>query len=144
MSATNPENAKSIEDAYQRLKSSAESAGYHLNPDKNFTIDLVKGLLTNKDRYGYSACPCRLASGVQSEDMDIICPCDYRDPDLEEYGMCYCGLYVSQDVVAGKKSIAEGNVEIKLRGQADNQQVKIEQALIQVTELVGKLKGQLK
>ena len=91
---------------YDRLNGEAKSAGYHLNPDVEFTKDLVKGLLINEKRYGYWACPCRLASGNKTEDLDIICPCDYRDPDLTDYGTCYCGLYVSQEVVDGKKTIS--------------------------------------
>jgi len=42
------------------------------------------------------ACPCRLASGNREHDKDIICPCVYRAPDVEEYGSCYCNLYVSE------------------------------------------------
>jgi ferredoxin-thioredoxin reductase catalytic subunit len=90
---------------YEKLKREAESSGYYLNPDVEFTKELVKGLIINDKRYGYWACPCRLASGKKSEDIDIICPCDYRDPDLNEFGMCYCCLYVSQDVSEGKKEI---------------------------------------
>ena len=30
-----------------------------------------------------------LASGKKEEDLDIICPCDYRDPDVSQYGACY-------------------------------------------------------
>jgi len=87
----------------QRLDEEAEKSGYHLNPDRRFTRGLVEGMLVNERRYGYWACPCRLASGVRKDDLDIICPCDYRDPDLSDYGTCYCGLYVSQDVKDGKK-----------------------------------------
>ena len=94
-----------INDLYEKLKKEAESSGYHLNPDIEFTKELVKGLITNDKRYGYWACPCRLASGEKSEDLDIICPCDYRDEDLNEYGMCYCALYVSKDILDGKKEI---------------------------------------
>ena len=92
-----------IEKLYQRLDRDAESAGYHLNPDKKFTKALVESLLINEKRYGYLACPCRLASGKKEEDLDIICPCDYRDPDLNEYGTCYCALYVSKEIKDGKK-----------------------------------------
>ncbi|MDY7042449.1 MAG: ferredoxin-thioredoxin reductase catalytic domain-containing protein, partial [Chloroflexota bacterium] len=35
--------------------------------------------------------------------LDIICPCDYRDPDLDEYGACYCALYVSEEIAQGEK-----------------------------------------
>jgi ferredoxin-thioredoxin reductase catalytic subunit len=92
-----------VESLFEKLDREAESAGYHLNPDREFTLGLIEGLLVNERRYGYWACPCRLASGKKSEDLDIICPCDYRDPDIAQYGTCYCGLYVSQDVVDGKK-----------------------------------------
>jgi ferredoxin-thioredoxin reductase catalytic subunit len=90
---------------FQLLKKQAESAGYHLNSDEEFTKDLLRSILINKERYGYGACPCRLASGIKEEDLDLICPCDYRDPDLDEYGACYCGLYVSLDVLNGKKTL---------------------------------------
>ena len=94
-----------VENLYKKLYRDAESSGYHLNPDVDFAKDLVKGLLVNEQRYGYWACPCRLASGNKSEDLDIICPCDYRDADLDEHGMCYCALYVSKKVIEEKQEI---------------------------------------
>ena len=95
-----------VDRLYQKLKKEAEESGYHLNPDKDHTKALVKSLLINEKRYGYWACPCRLADGEKKEDLDIICPCDYRDADLNEFGTCYCGLYVSEEVVDGKKEIS--------------------------------------
>lgn len=91
---------------YNKLKNNAKTGGYNLNPDVDFTKELVKGLLENKKRYGYQACPCRLAEGDKKEDLDIICPCDYRDKDLEEYDTCYCSLYVSKQVVSKEKKIS--------------------------------------
>ena len=99
----NDVSSEDINRLYQRLTNYAESRGYHLNPDVDFTKEIIRGLLVNQKRYGYWACPCRIADGKRDEDKDIICPCDYRDPDLEEFGTCYCALYVSQDVVDGKK-----------------------------------------
>jgi len=90
---------------YERLKWEAEASGYYLNPDVEFAKDLVRSLIINERRYGYRACPCRLASGDKEDDLDIICPCDYRDPDLDDYGSCYCALYVSQAVMKGEKAI---------------------------------------
>ena len=92
-----------VDRLYSKLNKAAEASGYHLNPDEEFTKDLVEGLLVNEERYGYWACPCRLASGKQDKDLDIICPCDYRDPDLGDYDTCYCCLYVSEDVLKGEK-----------------------------------------
>ncbi|BDZ70337.1 ferredoxin-thioredoxin reductase catalytic domain-containing protein [Methanobacterium petrolearium] len=90
---------------HEKLKQEAEAAGYHLNPDEAFTKELVESILINKNRYGYGACPCRLASGIKEEDLDLICPCDYRDPDLDEFGACYCGLYISGEVSRGEKEL---------------------------------------
>jgi len=92
-----------IDRLYDRLLREAESAGYHLNPDVGFAKDLVKSFIINERRYGYWACPCRLASGKKEDDLDIICPCDYRDPDLNEFGACYCALYVSDALRKGGK-----------------------------------------
>jgi len=94
-----------IDRLYKRLDREAESGGYHLNPDVPFTKDLVKGLLINEKRYGYWACPCRLASSVKEEDLDIICPCDYRDADVLEWDACFCALYVSTPVLEGKRQL---------------------------------------
>jgi ferredoxin-thioredoxin reductase catalytic subunit len=94
-----------IDALYERLDREAEAAGYHLNPDIEFTKDLVRGLLVNEKRYGYWACPCRLADGVKEKDLDIICPCDYRDPDLLDWGACYCALYVSEEVLEGGREL---------------------------------------
>lgn len=95
-----------IDALMQKLVREAEAGGYHLNPDREFTRQLVKSLLVNQERYGYWACPCRLASGDKAADLDIICPCDYRDADLNEFGSCFCALYVSQEILEGKKQAA--------------------------------------
>jgi ferredoxin-thioredoxin reductase catalytic chain len=92
-----------LERVYLRLKREAEASGYHLNPDEEFTKTLIRGILVNGNRYGYWSCPCRLASGSKNDDLDIICPCDYRDADLSEFGACYCALYVSDRVADGRE-----------------------------------------
>ncbi|MFQ6099893.1 MAG: ferredoxin-thioredoxin reductase catalytic domain-containing protein [Anaerolineae bacterium] len=94
-----------VDALYETLKRWAKSTGYNLNPDEEFTRGLVEGLLINRQRYGYQSCPCRLASGDKAQDKDIICPCDYRDPDLEEWGACYCALYVSDEVLRGEREV---------------------------------------
>lgn len=95
-----------IDAAYQKLKADAEKGGYRLNPDVEFTKNLIRGLLKNEQRYGYRACPCRLASGIKDQDLDIVCPCDYRDSDIEEHGACYCALYVNEAIASGKQKPA--------------------------------------
>lgn len=86
-----------VDELYDRLRKINEKKGYYFNRNKEQTFQLLRGLMTNKDRYGYMACPCRLASGERTRDKDIYCPCDYREPDVIEFGSCYCGLYVSAE-----------------------------------------------
>jgi ferredoxin-thioredoxin reductase catalytic subunit len=85
-----------VEKLYEMLKKSQEPKGYLFNKDKERVFELLEALLTNKTRYGYMGCPCRLLSGDKENDKDIICPCVYRTPDVEEFGSCYCNLYVSE------------------------------------------------
>jgi ferredoxin-thioredoxin reductase catalytic subunit len=117
-----PEQAK-IEALYKQLNDEAEAAGYHLNPDIEFTKDLIKALLANENRYGYRICPCRRAAGKKDEDLDIICPCDYRDPDLNDYGCCYCALYVSEKIKKGEQK----SMPIPERRPASEQREKLKQ-----------------
>ncbi len=95
---------KTIEQTLQFMKMVAEHQGWKLNPDEEFIQMLAEGLTTNYNRYGYYACPCRDADGMREKDKDIICPCAYCRPDQEEYGHCYCGLYLTKEFYeTGKK-----------------------------------------
>jgi ferredoxin-thioredoxin reductase catalytic subunit len=87
---------KDVERLYETLKKIQEGKGYFFNKDKERTYELLDALLINKDRYGYMGCPCRLLSGDRKKDQDIICPCEYREPDVKEFGSCYCNLYVTE------------------------------------------------
>jgi len=89
VNTSNEITGEKVESVYLKFKKDAELYGYHLNPDEDFSRALVKGILVNENRYGYGVCPCRLADGEKEKDLDIICPCDYRDTDITEYGTCY-------------------------------------------------------
>jgi ferredoxin-thioredoxin reductase catalytic chain len=90
------------EKLFEILRKVQEPKGYYFNKDRPYVLELLSALTLNKDRYGYMACPCRLASGDRDTDRDILCPCVYREPDVKEFGSCYCGLYVSKEWNEGK------------------------------------------
>jgi len=92
------ERANTLLDKLRRLQ---EPQGYYFNDNAGLVLELLEGLLINKDRYGYMCCPCRLAGGSRAADRDITCPCVYRTADVQAYGSCYCGLYVSAEWLAG-------------------------------------------
>jgi ferredoxin-thioredoxin reductase catalytic chain len=87
-----------LDQARKRAEADAKTYGYYLTPQQDLLTMFLEGLKTNEERYGYPSCPCRLATGNLDFDRDIICPCDYRDPDVAEYGACYCRLYVNKAV----------------------------------------------
>ena len=87
---------------YEALKKIQEPKGFYFNTDMSMTMPLMESLLINKERLGYMACPCRLANGTFEADRDIVCPCEYREPDVAEFGACFCGLYVTREWNEGK------------------------------------------
>jgi ferredoxin-thioredoxin reductase catalytic subunit len=93
----NAVSAERIDAYYEKLKKLVAKKGFEFNRDHRMVRDLLESLLVNMDRYGYASCPCRLASGQYELDKDILCPCVYAKPDIEEYGSCFCTLYVSPD-----------------------------------------------
>jgi ferredoxin-thioredoxin reductase catalytic chain len=130
-----PITDEEIDRVHRQIDCDAESAGYHLNPDEAFTKELVKGLIENERRYGYRSCPCRLAMGSKEADLDIICPCDYRDPDLVDHNACYCALYVSQDVKEGERTV--GAIPERRPPRAERERARAEAQ--QATGTIGEL-----
>ncbi len=84
-------------DLYDKLRALQEPKGYFFNKNIRMALDILEQLSVTKARYGYMACPCRMAAGLRGQDEDIICPCAYRQQDVHEYGSCFCGLYVSKE-----------------------------------------------
>ncbi|MDH4123859.1 MAG: ferredoxin:thioredoxin reductase [Thermoplasmata archaeon] len=103
MTEKDPKWDEEVEKYTNVLRKFAASTNYTLNPDEKYLRLIVEGLLMNKKKFGYASCPCRVADGKRELDADIICPCVYRDPDLEEYGRCLCGLYVNEEYTSGRK-----------------------------------------
>lgn len=91
-----------VDELYEMLRKAQEPKGYYFSVDREKVNQLLESLLVNKERYGYMCCPCRLSSEDREWDRDIICPCTYREPDVKEYGSCYCNLYVSAAWNEGK------------------------------------------
>ncbi|HUX98203.1 MAG TPA: ferredoxin-thioredoxin reductase catalytic domain-containing protein [Candidatus Deferrimicrobium sp.] len=92
-----------LEKTRKYVKMVSEHRGWPLQPDEKWLNGLIEGLATNLDRFGYRSCPCRLASGDKEQDKDIICPCQYAEPDIAEYGHCYCSLFWSKEFLASGK-----------------------------------------
>ena len=81
----------------------ATKQGWVLNPDTEFTQSLVSGLTVNWNRYGYYLCPCRDSEGSREADASAICPCSVSHADVDEFGHCFCALYLSKVFAASGK-----------------------------------------
>jgi ferredoxin-thioredoxin reductase catalytic subunit len=82
------------------IQNAAKRNGWVANPDESFRRILAEGLTTNVNRHGYYLCPCRDGEGDRRADGDIVCPCIYATADIEEYGQCFCGLFLSKEKAA--------------------------------------------
>jgi ferredoxin-thioredoxin reductase catalytic chain len=91
------------EDAIKFAYMVAKKQGWKINKDAEFLDTIYQGLATNFNRYGYYCCPCRDSDEDKTLDKDIICPCDYCKPDMEEFGHCFCGLYLTSKFFESEK-----------------------------------------
>lgn len=94
---------KTVEQTLKFVEMVAKKQGWKLNRDDEFLHMLAEGLMKNYNRYGYFLCPCRDSDGDFKLDKDIVCPCDYAPKDVDEFGHCYCGLYLSEEYWKSEK-----------------------------------------
>ena len=108
---------KSTEDVKKFAIQVAKFRGWKLNGDMEFLDAIFEGHRRNYTQLGYYACPCRETFGEREKDRDIICPCEYAQPDIEEFGHCYCALFMSEEfAITGKEaeSIPERRLESRM------------------------------
>ena len=98
-----PKTPKTLEDTHKFVKAVSNHKGWKLNPNEEFVGTIVDGLMTNYNRYGYFLCPCRDTDGIKDKDIDLTCPCSYTVADQEEFGQCFCGLYLSEEFFNSEK-----------------------------------------
>jgi len=79
---------------YEWAKEYAKDNGLKLNPDYDIVVQAIKGLAQNKREYGIQYCGCRMVTGDEKKDKDLICPCIHRTLDIQKRGSCKCGLFV--------------------------------------------------
>ncbi len=107
----------------QYVKQVAKMNNWILNRDQQTVDDLIDGLVENKKTLGYQSCPCRMACGNRELDRDLICPCDYSQQDVPEYGTCYCNLYMRSDYY---ETINKEFIKVPERRPIEKEQAAIE------------------
>ena len=89
MTEENSEEAEMLRwaDSYARKE------GFTLNTDEKQLSTVIRGLVRNRTKFGKQYCPCRLRSGDEEKDKNIICPCIYHKDEIATRGQCHCNLF---------------------------------------------------
>jgi ferredoxin-thioredoxin reductase catalytic subunit len=75
--------------------------GYKFTPDEETADFLIEQEVNIERETGVPYCPCQGRTGNRQHDMQIVCPCiPYHREHFDAMKMCWCGLYVTKDVVA--------------------------------------------
>jgi len=91
--------------AFKMASMVSKKQGWILNEDQEFLENIILGLDQMKELTGYFHCPCRDVDYPVEQDRDVACPCVYAWEDIEEYGHCYCGLFLSPPFIRSGKEV---------------------------------------
>ena len=93
-------NSKKLLEVWKNFTQQNE---FILNPDRDHVAMIVRGILDNEKKYGLKLCPCRLRNETQENDLELICPCNFKThstwlrPTSGKKPMCWCGLFVKRN-----------------------------------------------
>lgn len=85
----------------QAIEEFASKNEFQVNPDQSRVDMLIEGTFNCEKNQGMKYCPCRLITKEFSEDIKLVCPCNflihetYKD---KEDGECWCGLFIRRKV----------------------------------------------
>lgn len=71
---------------------------YALNPNLMMSKNLEVWLSEMEATFGKRYCPCFEPSGDAELDKKMLCPCEFIDDEIEEYGTCHCALFGRADL----------------------------------------------
>ena len=75
-----------------------EQKGYVLNPNLMMSKNLEVWLSEMEATFGKRYCPCFEPSGDRELDKKMLCPCEFIEDEIEEYGTCHCALFGRADL----------------------------------------------
>jgi ferredoxin-thioredoxin reductase catalytic subunit len=85
-----------------------EQKNYALNSSWMMTTHLEIWLSEMEATFGKRYCPCFEPSGDAELDKKMLCPCEFIEDEIKEYGTCHCALFGSADLdKAGWKASSE-------------------------------------
>ena len=80
------------------IKKYCEKNGYAMNPNWMMATNLKSNLCEMEATFGKRYCPCFEPSGDEVLDKKMMCPCEYIEDEIKEYGTCHCALFGPADL----------------------------------------------
>ena len=75
-----------------------EQKNYSLNPSWMMTTNLKSNLCEMEATFDKRYCPCFEPSGDKALDKKMMCPCEFIEDEISEYGTCHCALFGPADL----------------------------------------------
>lgn len=80
------------------LEKYSKQKNYALNPSWMMLTNLKSNLCEMEATFGKRYCPCFEPSGDEVLDKKMMCPCEFIDDEIAEYGTCHCALFGPADL----------------------------------------------
>lgn len=71
---------------------------YALNPNLMMTTNLKVWVSEMEATFGKRFCPCFEPSSDNELNKKMMCPCEYVEDEIKEYGTCHCALFGRADL----------------------------------------------
>jgi len=96
----NPTESKFDQEKFRRaIEEFAKKNEFQINPDREKVKMLLTGLFNNEQNQGLKYCPCRLITKDFTEDLKLVCPCNFIIHETyqgKKDGECWCGLFIKR------------------------------------------------
>lgn len=80
------------------LEKYSEQNNYALNPSWMMLTNLKSNLCEMEATFGKRYCPCFEPSADEELNKKMMCPCEFIDDEIAEYGTCHCALFGPADL----------------------------------------------
>lgn len=103
------------------IKKFAKQKNYALNPSWMMSTNLEIWLSELEATFGKRYCPCFEPSDNAELNKKMLCPCEFIEDEIKEYGTCHCALFGSADLdkagwkASSKRLMGEYQVPLNIK-----------------------------
>ncbi len=103
------------------IKKFAKQKNYALNPSWMMSTNLEIWLSELEATFGKRYCPCFEPSADAELNKKMLCPCEFIEDEIKEYGTCHCALFGSSNLdkagwkASSKRLMGEYQVPLNIK-----------------------------